>query len=97
MKSRFRHLERLQAAARRRLPAIAAAWLAPLRAEIESLATAALRDDIPDAEIIRRIQAIHHRAPDLLTQLDITPLASTLQDATAAALINGIASHPTHR
>lgn len=94
MKNRFRQLERIQSANRAHLPAVAAEWLAPLRKEISALTRAAAKAGISDAELLRRIQALHDRAPRLLKKMDPTPLADALERASAPALIAGVLSGP---
>lgn len=94
MPDRHRQTERLAAAARARLPAITPAWLAPLRAEIERLTRAASQGTLSDAQLLRRIQALHDRAPRLLSRLDPAPLADLLEATMAAALLNGIQAAP---
>jgi hypothetical protein len=94
MKGRFRQLERLQAEARRDLPAAALQTYSPLREELSALTRAAVRNGLTDAQLLRRIRQLAERTPRLLTKLDPAPLQSLLLEHTTRAVISGITSAP---
>jgi hypothetical protein len=94
MKGRFRQIERLQAEARRDLPAAALETYAPLREELSALTRAAVRNGLTDAQLLHRIRQLAERTPRLLHKLDSAPLERLLLEHTTRAVISGITSAP---
>lgn len=95
---RYRDLERLQAAARKQIPAAALAWLAAARAPLEELTTAALSGQVSDADFREMVERFAAKLPELFDQLDHNALATLMETTMGAAMANGIAErHKTSR
>lgn len=92
MPSRFQDTEQLAATVRAEIPAVALAWLASVRVEMEALTMAALSGEVSDAEFRALVEQTSARLPQLLAQMDHDALAGLMESGMGAAMGNGIAA-----
>jgi hypothetical protein len=87
---RYKDSEKLMAATREQVPAVAVEWLAALRRPLEKLTKAALSGEVSDAEFLALVKTFRDRLPELMEELDHDALAKLMEDGMGAAMANGI-------
>lgn len=90
MPDRFETQDRLAGAVRSGLPEVAAAWLAPARAELEILTRSAADPGVDDAAFLQMVRRGAAGLPALMERLDTASLSDAMEAAMGAAMANGI-------
>lgn len=90
MADRFKDMEKLAAATRKRIPGAAVLWLAALRKPLEKLTMAALDPALSDEDFRALVEKFAKDLPGLMDELNHDELAKLMEDGMGAAMANGI-------